>query len=102
MAAWVRRRDEAGQIELAPYQEAEIARRDPGLAAACARSVHVIGPDGTVLRSGRAVLRVLDLLGYRTLARVAGTPPLLWGVEVGYAVVARNRRFFSRFLFREE
>jgi hypothetical protein len=71
------------------------------LAARCARAVHVITPDGAVLRAGRASLYVLDRLGWRT-ARVAAWPPIVWIVEVGYWLVARNRALASRVLFRRE
>ena len=74
----------------------------PALRDACARAVHVVRPDGSVLRAGRASLHVLGAVGYRRLARVLAWPPLVWFVELGYFLVARNRRFFSRFLFRRE
>jgi predicted DCC family thiol-disulfide oxidoreductase YuxK len=72
----------------------------PALAEACARAVHVVRSDGTVLRAGRATLFVLERLGWGVLARVLAVPPFVWCVEVGYRVVARNRAFFSR-LFRD-
>lgn len=71
------------------------------LAARCARAVHVFGPDGTLLAGGRAILFVLETIGWRPrLARALGRRPLIWGVELGYWIVARNRGFFGRFLFR--
>ena len=72
------------------------------LAAECERAVHVLGPDGTRLRAGRASLFVLERTGFPRLARVLRRPPLVWAVEAGYQVVARNRPFFARFLFRRE
>lgn len=71
------------------------------LAARCARAVHVLTPDGTLLAAGRACLFVLGKIGWPRLARVLALPPLVWLVEAGYWVVARNRPFFSRFLFRK-
>jgi len=62
------------------------------LAARCARAAHVLGPDGTLLRAGRASLFVLARIGWPRLARVLGLPPFVWLVEVGYWLVARNRR----------
>lgn len=70
--------------------------------ARCARAVHVALPDGRFLRAGRAALYVLDMLGFHRLARVGSLPPLIWAVEVGYWIVARNRAFFARFLFTRE
>jgi hypothetical protein len=70
------------------------------LAERCARAVHVLGPDGTLLAAGRASLFVLERIGFPRLGRVLRVPPLVWGVEVGYQLVARHRPFFARFLFR--
>jgi hypothetical protein len=70
------------------------------LAARCARAVHVITPDGAVLRAGRASVYVLDHVGWRVPARLASRPPLAWLVEVGYWLVARNRGLASRVMFR--
>jgi hypothetical protein len=72
------------------------------LAARCARAVHVLGPDGTLLAGGRASLFVLERIGWwPRLVRVLGMRPLVWAVEVGYRIVARNRPLFGRVLFRE-
>lgn len=69
---------------------------------ACPDAVHVVTADGRVLRAGRAVLFVMAELGYRRLACLLGTWPLILLVEWGYGVVARNRQLFSRFLFTRE
>lgn len=72
------------------------------LSRACARAAHVVCPDGTTLRAGRASLHVLAGLGWRRTARLFSLPPFVWLVELGYWVVARNRHFFARFFFRRE
>lgn len=74
----------------------------PALYEACRHAVHVVLPDGQVLRAGRAALFVLDRIGYRAFARIMAIPPMIWGVELGYWLVARNRAFFSNFLFTRE
>ena len=74
----------------------------PRLRRACARAVHVVTPDGRVLRAGRAALCVLEQVGWRRTAAVLSNPPLIWAVEIGYRVVANNRSWFGRFLFRGE
>lgn len=75
----------------------------PQLLAACRQAVHVITGDGQVIRAGRAALFVLAEIGYpRWLVRPLHRPPLIWIVEVGYQIVARNRPFFSKFLFTKE
>jgi predicted DCC family thiol-disulfide oxidoreductase YuxK len=74
----------------------------PELHAACERAVHVVAPDGAVTRAGRAALLILELIGYRPLARFLSLPPMIWVVEIGYKIVAANRPFFARFLFTKE
>jgi predicted DCC family thiol-disulfide oxidoreductase YuxK len=74
----------------------------PELHQRCARAVHVITSDGRTLRAGRAVLHILRHNGWGWFARMLALPPLVWGVELGYWIVARNRRLFARFMFRKE
>jgi predicted DCC family thiol-disulfide oxidoreductase YuxK len=94
-------RKDTGHAFLAlPYQEAPSPPMTPALRAACARSFHVVRADGGVLRAGRAALYVLARLGHPVLARVLALPPLVWAVELGYWLVARNRQLFSKYLFR--
>jgi hypothetical protein len=69
---------------------------------ACPEAIHVVAADGRVLRAGRAVLFIMAELGWPRLARLLGTAPLVWAVEWGYGLVARNRLFFARFLFTRE
>ncbi len=78
-----------------PYQEAGLS---PELARACARAVHVLHPDGRMERAGRAALTIFEGLGWWFLAPLRW-PPFIWFVELGYQLVARNRPFFSRYLF---
>ena len=44
----------------------------------------------------------MGLIGYRRLARIGTLPPFIWGIEIGYWIVARNRRLFGRLLLREQ
>lgn len=72
------------------------------LRAACAKAIHVITTDGEILRAGRAVMFILRGLGFRVIGTLGATPPFVWGVELGYWVVANNRVLASKFLFRRE
>ena len=75
----------------------------PQLYEACQRAVHVLTGEGQVLRAGRAVMFLLEQIGYpRWLIRPLTWPPLVWFTELGYWIVANNRPFFSKFLFREK
>ncbi len=91
-AGWVRRHDRRERFDLVPYQDAAIAE---DLRLECEGAVHVVTPSGRALRAGRAVLFILYGLGYRrtarAFARAFARAPLLWGVELGYRIVASNR-----------
>jgi len=97
---WAERHDRAHAFRAVPYQQAPSPPMTPELRAACARAVHVVTPEGVVLRAGRACLWVLERTGHPVLSRVLGSPPLVWAVELGYWLVARNRQLASRVLFR--
>ncbi len=94
-AAWAGARDRAGRFTFMPYWEAPAPPMTPELFTACGRAVHVVRSDGRILRGGRAVLFVLEHTGMGGWARVLGYPPMVWGVELGYWIVARNRRWFG-------
>jgi predicted DCC family thiol-disulfide oxidoreductase YuxK len=95
-AAWIERRDRQHLFDIVAYQEAPSPPMTSSLRAACTRSMHVIASDGRILRGGRACLFVLARLGHPLAARILSLPPLVWLVELGYRLVASNRRLFSR------
>jgi predicted DCC family thiol-disulfide oxidoreductase YuxK len=97
---WAERRDRGHTFRAIPYQQAPSPPMTPELQAASARAVHVLTPEGRVLRAGRACLWVLERTGFPVLARVLALPPLVWAVELGYWLIARNRGLASRVLFR--
>lgn len=72
------------------------------LAQRCRTAVHVLTPDGSMLSAGRACLYVLERLGWTTVARLGRLPPLIWAVELGYWLVARNRGRLGSILPRRE
>ena len=73
----------------------------PDLRARSERAVQVLTSDGRHLEAGRASLFVLEEIGWHpALTRLAARRPLVWLVEFGYRLVAQNRGFFARFLFR--
>ncbi len=75
----------------------------PSLYQACQRAVHVITVDGRIIKAGRAVMFVLEEIGYPIwLVRPFTWPPLVWLAELGYWIVAQNRPFFARFFFTKE
>ena len=66
----------------------------------CAPAAQVVGPGGSVLAAGRASPFALDQLGWLHLARVLRVPPLVGVTEIGYWLVARNRRWLERIVVR--
>lgn len=74
----------------------------PALYAACDRAIHVLQPNGTLLRAGRASLFILAQIGWGWEAQLLMLPPFIWVAELGYWIISHNRPFFDRFLFRKE
>ena len=99
---WIERRDDGSQLEFIPYQAIPTPPMTPELAKACAYALHVRTRDGEMIEAGRATLFVLDQVGFTVLARILGLRPFVWGFELAYWILARNRHVFGRFLFRGE
>jgi predicted DCC family thiol-disulfide oxidoreductase YuxK len=75
----------------------------PALREQARKAVQVITADGQQLSAGRAILFALEATHWHPSAvRLAGHRPAIWLVELGYWIVARNRSFFGRLLFRSE
>ena len=73
----------------------------PELAEACGQAMHILCRDGTLLRAGRAALFLAAEMGWRRTSRFLSIPPMIWFVELGYALVARNRVLAGRVFFRK-
>jgi predicted DCC family thiol-disulfide oxidoreductase YuxK len=98
---WMLRQDHDRRFQPVPYQDLPSPPMTPRLRQQAERAVQVITPEGRQISGGRAVLYVLQQVGWHPwLVRFASRWPLVWGVELGYRLVARNRALFSRFLFR--
>ena len=98
---WARTRDRTDLLLPVPYQQAPDPPMHPKLSAACAHAVHILHPNGQIERAGRACLTVLQLIGCPSiLVRFMRIPPLIWTLEIGYWLVARNRSLFSKIFFR--
>jgi predicted DCC family thiol-disulfide oxidoreductase YuxK len=92
--AWALSRDPESRLDFEPYQE--VSELSLELHEACAKAVHVVKPDGAVLRAGRAVLFVFGQIGWPRLSAALSLPPMIWCVELGYKLVARHRGRLSR------
>ena len=89
-----------GHFDPQPYQNVPNPPMTPEFTIACENAVHVICNDGRILRAGRAILYILSELGWRRTAGFFSLRPNIWLVEFLYWIIASNRSFFSRFLFR--
>jgi hypothetical protein len=75
----------------------------PQLREQARRAIQVVTSDEQRFAAGRAVLFVLEEIGWHPrLARLGRHRPWIWVIELGYWIVARSRPFFGRFLFRAE
>lgn len=73
----------------------------PELYKQAQRAVQVITHDEQHYSAGRAILFILEEVGWHTaLVRWARRRPFIWAIELGYRIVARNRPLFERFMFR--
>ncbi len=101
-AGWAARKDTQERLTLMPYQEAPSPPMTPELSKACERDMHVVRPDGSILKGGDAALHVLRALPgwWRIPAALFSVPPFIWAVRLGYRMVADNRSMWSRVLFR--
>jgi hypothetical protein len=75
----------------------------PALRAQARKAVQVITAEGRQLSAGRAILFALEEIEWHPrMVRLLERRPFIWAVEFGYWIVAHNRSFFGRFLFRAE
>ncbi|TNE44360.1 MAG: hypothetical protein EP343_31935 [Deltaproteobacteria bacterium] len=90
--------DKHNRIRPVPFQEAPSPPMTPEMYEACHYAIHVVKPNGEVLRAGRAAMFLLQQLGYPTLGRIGSWYPFIWFVELGYFLVARNRGRVYKYL----
>jgi predicted DCC family thiol-disulfide oxidoreductase YuxK len=94
---WARRRDQRARLLFVAYQRVpDPPLREP-LRADCARAMQAIRTDGSLLRGGRGAVYCLEQLGWWWV-RPLRFAPLGWLTDLGYWLVARNRRLLSRLL----
>ena len=75
----------------------------PALREQARQAVQVITAEGHQLSAGRAILFALEEIDWHpSTVRFAARRPFIWLVEIGYWIVARNRPFFDRILFRSK
>ncbi len=83
-----------------PFQKAPRPPMTDAIYDACHDAIHLVLPDGEVLRGGDACRHLLeDSSHWRAAGALMRVPPVSWLLEPGYATVARNRMVFSRVFF---
>ena len=92
---FAKRRDARSRLLFVPYQRVPDPPLGATLRADCARAMQAIRTDGSLLRGGRGAVYCLEQVGW-WWARPMRFAPLAWLTELGYWLVARNRRLFSR------
>lgn len=97
---WMKARDATERIKPIPYQDIPSPPMTEAFRARCGRSIQLFLPGRPALSGGKAALAVLSLLGWNRTAACLSSPPLVWGAEIFYRLVARNRRFLGRVIFR--
>jgi predicted DCC family thiol-disulfide oxidoreductase YuxK len=100
----LRRWDRRHRLDLVPLQDVD-AETSPIVANAVAglpldAALHVVDErTGRVSTGGASALAILRELPGGGVARLLGRiPPVRWGIDVAYALVARNRRRIGRWL----
>ena len=97
--SWVELRDHNKVIRTSPYQHTPSPPMTADLEQEARDAVLVIGPSGEKMSGGRAVLFVLEALGWTRTARIMSAGPMAAITEWGYRRVANNRALIGRVLF---
>lgn len=99
-AGWVRRRDKQRQFQICQFQNCPRPPMTDEIAARAQNEMIVITSQGQVIGGARAVLFVLGQTGWGWFARFLAAPPLVWPIDLGYRIIARNRSHISRIFFK--
>ena len=98
----LRRFDRKRRLVFSQFQNAPSPPMRPGLEERCLRELVVVAPDGRELGGARAVFFALRGTSLGWLAAWWSLPPFVWLASGAYALVARNRGFLSKTLFRAQ
>jgi len=82
-----------------PYQEQK-SWLPPEIYADCKRQLYLRTPGGKYLGGGDAVIKLLEVMGWKSLSWILELLVLRQLTGLAYRLVARNRNFLSRFLFK--
>ena len=96
---WVKSEDKKGAVASSPFQACsdwlppEVVKLSP-------IQVHFMDGEGVFWGGADAVVKTLEIIGFSFSAQVLASPLVSPLHGLAYRLVAKNRRLFSRFLFR--
>lgn len=100
MVEVLKRRDRNGVFKACKFQLCPSPPMHPDLYERCKSALYVVTESGMELRGAKAVLFLYELTGWGFFAKLLGTPPFLWIIQLGYWLVARNRGLISKWFFK--
>ncbi len=99
---WLKRRDTKGLIVAEDISDPAFDPARYGLTAEQVRSVmHMVLPDGRVLRAMEAVRAAYGAVGMGWLVAPTGWPGIRWLADASYGFLAWHRLTFNRMLGRK-
>lgn len=64
--------------------------------------VLLLTPEGKMLSGHIAVMKVMEVTGWGSFARLLVKPPFGWILRAGYRLVAQNRQLISKVFFKNQ
>lgn len=92
-------KDKVGAFDFQPNFAVPSPPMTPEIQKRSNREILLITRDSRVLGGAKAVFTILSRLGWGWFAKLLASPPLVWPMELGYRIVARNRGWISRRFF---
>ena len=92
-------KDKRGALDFQPNFAIPSPPMTPEIAERSNREIIFLTRDGRVVGGAKAVFTILSRLGWGWLGTLLAVPPLVWPMEFGYRIVARNRGWISRRFF---
>lgn len=102
MVEVMKRRDRKGMFKACQFQLCPSPPMHPELYEGCKSALYVITEDSRELRGAKGVLFLYAKTGWSLPYKILSVPPLLWLVQFGYWLVARNRGLISRIFFKNK
>lgn len=96
---WVQTRDRKKAFQPTAIQRCPSPPMTPEIMERCQYEMALVTPTGEVLFGAKGMLRTLEVLKWGIFARILAIPPLVWPIQLGYWLIARNRLWISKRFF---